>query len=393
MIPLHSILTIVAEKGLGIPGIVLAVSVGILVLAFVIGFVKGFRKVSWNGLAWFIAGAALCLCGTMFGAAQNSPTGSFVTATLIAIACIGCVLILYGLLTYFARPKMRWIKDDVNPDLSLAEYGLEFEPEYLDYDGEHDYAPYGKRIYKTGYGTPSVFARLMGGLACVVNVGVVLWAALAAFMMIVNMMGLDNAILGEFLNDKNMLMILGLGQKFLLDFLMVAIIFFIAKKGYEKGLIDSIRSFVVSVGAFAAMWFSFSLAFTTPEGEGVIGQLVVNCMNVFAKYDVIGGVLGKLLAGVCLLALFSLFLVLLNVLLSKFCQMIQHTKITRGIDRCIACVCYMCVGVVACLAVCLVFALLDTLGVFASSSLFEGSYFAKAMFEFGKTLVEPLMAM
>ena len=393
MIPLHSILTIVAEESLGIPEIVLAVLMGILVLAFVIGFVKGFRKVSWNGLAWLIAGAACCALGMVIKPSQGSPTGNFVSATLVAVVCVGVVLVAYGLLTYFVRPKMRWVKDDVNPDLSLAEYGLEFEPEYLDYDGEHDYAPYGKRIYKTGYGTPSLFARILGGLACAINVGVVLLAILAAFLMVINMMGGANETLSTFLVNESMLMILGLGKKHLMDFLLIAIVFFIAKKGYKKGLVDSIRSFVVSVGAFAAMWFSFSLAFTMPEGESVIGLLVLNCVNVFAKYDVIGGILGKLLAGVCLLALFSIFLILLNIMLAKFCEAIQRGKITRGVDRCVACVCYMCVGVVACLAVCLVLALLDSLGVFSAVSFIEESYLAKAMFEFGKSLVSSFMAM
>ena len=232
MIPLHSILTIVAEESLGIPEIVLAVLMGILVLAFVIGFVKGFRKVSWNGLAWLIAGAACCALGMVIKPSQSSPTGNFVSATLVAVVCVGVVLVAYGLLTYFVRPKMRWVKDDVNPDLSLAEYGLEFEPEYLDYDGEHDYAPYGKRIYKTGYGTPSLFARILGGLACAINVGVVLLAILAAFLMVINMMGGVNETLSTFLVNESMLMILGLGKKHLMDFLLIAIVFFIAFDGF-----------------------------------------------------------------------------------------------------------------------------------------------------------------
>ena len=157
----------------GLPKILLTVIIVAIALAFVIGFIKGFRKVSWDGLAWLIAGVVLCLGGKLVKMGDDV-MGNFIMSLALSIAVVGVVLVLYGLCTKYLRPRIQWVKDEIDPDLSLAEYGLEYEPEHVEYDGENEVFPHGKRIYKTGYGAPSIFARFMGGVACAINIGLVL---------------------------------------------------------------------------------------------------------------------------------------------------------------------------------------------------------------------------
>ena len=141
MISLHSMLAAGGAEGL--PTILFAVIGVALAFAFVAGFMKGFRKVSWDGLAWLVAGGMFVLIGKLAPMHSSTPIGTAAIVITVAVGCAAASFAGFGVLGYFLRPKMRWIKDDINGDTSLAEYGLEFEPEYLDYDGEHDYAPYG----------------------------------------------------------------------------------------------------------------------------------------------------------------------------------------------------------------------------------------------------------
>ena len=138
--PLHSILANdIAEQLVTLGGASLLIS---LVMAFVMGFSKGFRRVSWSGLIWLIA-SVLCIA-----VCEKILTGEYgfkasLKAFAVAAACVLAVMAVFGFLASLIRPKVRWVKDNINGDTSLAEFGLEFEPEYVVYDGEDDWKPYG----------------------------------------------------------------------------------------------------------------------------------------------------------------------------------------------------------------------------------------------------------
>ena len=390
MIPLHSILA--AGSASPLPTILFSVAGVLMALAFLMGFVKGFRKVSWDGLAWLVAGVVFIAIGAMVPMKGADDAGSFTISIVVAVLCALATFGVFGILSYFLRPKMRWIKDDINGDMALAEYGLEFEPEYLDYDGEHDYAPYGKRIYKTGYGTPCFFMRLLGGLTCAINIGIVLWALLSAFLMLVGATALKDMAVGSDLSDTTMQWLFGVAEKYLFDLLSIGIIMLIASKGYEKGLINSLRSVVITVGGMAAGILSFSLPFTQ-AGTPFIGTIVSRCTTVFASMGFFADILGKLLAGVCLLALFVVALVLLNVLLKKVCSMIESIGITRELDGCLAVVLYAIIGAAVCVGFWFLLAGLDVLGILQISKIMsEEAYLSSNLFNFAKSILEPLFA-
>ena len=388
MISLHSILAMQT-----LPALVFWSCIALMAVAFIGGFVKGFRKVAWGGLAWLAAGAVFVFIGLKAPMEGSTPLGTLAITLLVAALSVGAVLVVYGLFNYFLRPRMRWIKDDINGDTSLAEYGLEFEPEYLDYDGEHDYAPYGKRIYKTGYGTPSLFFRLLGGATCAINVGMILAPVLGLFLLLVNGTALNATQAGVFLQDAKMQYILGYAQKYLLDFLAIGGIMLMAIQGYKKGFISSLRAIVITLGGFAAVGASFYLPFSAFATQGFMATFVEKCAAVFVSLGSFSGILGKLLAGCILLLIFSLVLVLLNVLFKSICELIEGISLTRGLDSCIAAVIYIAIGAALCVGVWFFLAALDILGIFSVSSLLSSeAYFSNALLEYAKSILEPLLA-
>ena len=387
MISFNSIL---ATGGLmeNLPMIIFIVMGVALAGAFAMGFVKGFRKVSWEGLSWFTAAGAFIAAGSL------AKMESMAVALVVALVCALGSFALYSVLAYFLRPKMRWIKDDINGDTSLAEYGLEFEPEYLDYDGEHDYAPYGKRIYKTGYGAPSFFFRLLGGITCAVNVGMVLASLLGVFLLVVNGTALSEMNIGLILNDENMKLVLGYAEKYALDVLSIGMIIFMAKHGYRQGLVSSLRSIGITIGAFVAVGVSFFLPFSEfAAGDGVLASFVTQCGAVFEKFGPLSGVLGKVFAGIIFLALFSIVLILLNIVLKNVCDMINGFGLTREMDGYIAAVVYAFIGAALCVGMWFILAGVDILGLFAVGNLFtERAYLSNELYKFAKAILEPFLA-
>ena len=85
MIPLNAILA--ASEPTSSLATTIFVVIGILVaLAFTMGFVKGFRKVSWDGLVWLAASAMFIGIGSL--APIPVGTGGFVISLIVSIFCV-----------------------------------------------------------------------------------------------------------------------------------------------------------------------------------------------------------------------------------------------------------------------------------------------------------------
>ena len=269
MFSLHSILA-TADIANMLPKIFVGFAIAMLAVAFAMGFWKGFRKVSWGGLTWFTAGAVFILISRLIPQ-DGDVTRNFIAALLISLLCIGGVLAAYGVLAYFVRPKARWVKDNVNGDTSLAEYGLEFEPEYLDFDGEYDdWRPYGKRLHRTGFNPPNYVERLLGALACIINVMVILWSIAAFVVLGINATELANGEMGAMLAGDNMQMFIDWAKLTLMEGLTIGIVIVIAKKGYETGLMNSLRSLIMLVCEVGATLLCFYLPFYNALKRAVI---------------------------------------------------------------------------------------------------------------------------
>ena len=394
MFSLHSVMA--ADLVQKLPMLVGAGAGALLIVAFIVGFIKGVRKVSWFGVTWVTAGAAFLLIARNL-TFEGTPTVRFGKTLALALLCAAAALVLYGVLAHFFRPRIRWIKDNVNGDTTLAEYGLEFEPEYLDYDGEDDGNPYGKRIHKTGFNPPKVLGRILGGVVSILNVAVILWAAISITLLIINGTGLFDMNIGKVLDIVIVAKVLEFAQFALLDGLAIGIIIVWANKGFENGLLNSLRSIIISLGSIAAIGGCFYLPFSplAANERGIFSFLFVvtgRCANALGDSLPFADVLAKLIAGACFAALAGVLMFLLNLLLKKCCKLVSATAPTRIVDTILSGVLYMLIGAAICVGVWFVLALVEHFGLFNISKVInEYAKLTNGLFDFSKGLVEKVL--
>ncbi len=395
MIPLHSILAMQnMAQYLGLFGTCLFAV--ILLIAFSMGFVKGFRRVRWGGLIWFSVSILFIIFGYFPALRQTVSAWGTIGVMGVALACVLAILALYGVLAHFLRPRMRWVKD-VRSDTSLAEYGLEFEPEYLDYDGENDYAPYGKILYKTGYGAPSFFGRLMGGLTCAINSAMVFLSLVSFALVIVGTTKLSEGYLGSVLTAPFIKMFFEDSMHYAMDVLALGLIIVMARKGYEKGFLSSLRGLIVVGGGAIAvalcLFVPFTIyAFATDGVFYFVAQLVSRGEQAFIGYGTWNIIIARVLAGVILATLAIIVFVLINLFLKKCCHMVEKTGPTRVIDGCLAAVLYAIIGVALCFALWLIFGTLDYFNILKfREALGERAILSRGMLDFVRYLFDSFL--
>ena len=395
MFSLHAMMaTDLASK---LPKLIGVVTLVLLAAAFIVGFVKGFRKVSWDGLIWATAACLFTFVGFLI-----EPTGGEVRKVaivlLFALLYIVAALVAYGLLAHLVRPRVRWVKDNVNGDTTLAEYGLEFEPEYLDYDGEDDPRPYGKRLHKTGFNPPSLWGRLLGAFAAMVMVLMLVWSVLGITLLGMSATKLADMSIGSILQNETLGKLLGLAQKLTLDWVCIGFIFFVAKKGFSVGLMNSLRSILVSLGTVALLGVSFYLPFSdmVTRETGLfyfLHTLSERCASAMQRFP-LSDILGKLATGGCLAMASCVVMFLFNLLLKKCCKLVSASAPTRMVDQILSCGLYMVIAVVICVGVWVCLAAVEYLGILnVSEILHEDAYLSNGLFSIAKKLVLELKAM
>ena len=394
MISLHSVM--VANLVEKLPMLAGAGAGLLLVVAFIIGFVKGVRKVSWFGVTWITASAAFLLI-TRKITIDGSPTMKFIKTMVLALLCVAAALALYGALANLVRPKIRWVKDNVNGNTALAEYGLEYEPEYLDYDGEDDGKPYGKRIHKTGFNPPKIVGRLLGGLSGVLNVAVIYWAIISVALLLINSTGFANMSIGKVLEISFAPKLLEFAQYALMDTLAIGLMVVLGHKGFESGLLNSLRNIIVTFGSVALIGGCFYLPFS-PWGANQSGflyfipVLVNRCAAVVPGRLPFPDVFAKLMAGACFSMGAVVFIFLLNILLKKCCKLVSETAPTRMVDKILSSVLYIAIGAVICVGIWFFLAILEHFGLFNISDVNnEYAKLTNALFDMSKGWVDKLL--
>ena len=123
MLPLSSILTAAATGEVDLqqllPTILIVVCGIVLLIAFFVGFAKGWRRVSWAGCVWLVACLAFFLLqggiGEAFaqtlapilaGLSLDGSVAAFAAAFVLALGCIIVALLLYGIFSLIFRPRM-----------------------------------------------------------------------------------------------------------------------------------------------------------------------------------------------------------------------------------------------------------------------------------------------
>ena len=404
MIPLHSILAIkdvlqsVIQK---LPIIAAIACAAVLAIAFIIGFVKGFRRISWGCMAWLGSGLAFIVADKFLRsrnpllsisavAALDEEMQSFVSSFSIALGCTIVGLLFYGVLSLIF--KNRRIRKR-NPE--TCEYsGYEYEDDYDDYD-DYD-AP--NRLVDARMKKPNIVGRVAGGMICMLNTATIL-AVIAAFgLLFISATSLVNGRLGRLFDIQLVAKFRDYASLYALDFVTIGIIIIVSCKGYKNGLIGSIRSLVVMFGVLIAAVISFWLPFSSfvnNEKIYFLKLLIDRCSDLLVrispKIERIAGIGGKLLAGVCIFAVAALALWLFNFLLAKFCYSIRGSAPARIIDGVLACVLYFIIGVFIVVAMWTVLYVMDYCGIFKTTEIFnENAALAKGMFRFVEIYLKPL---
>ena len=359
----------------------------VLFVALCIGLKKGGRRVSWSGLVWLIAGGGFLLADKFLLdklPLENLFARWFKDDSVVAFACsftlaLGCILIallLYGICTVLYRPKARW-KEKTEDIFIKDEYGIEYDDDYKDYDDYEDYQNR-KVLVRKGYGKPSGFGRLCGGVICVVNTAMVLLTVLAVAVFILSATRLKTGVLATMYTVPAVIKFESLAAKYALDFALIGIIVCIACAGRRKGMIQTLRGLILGVGIPAAIAISFYLPFSrfaAEDGVRVLYGLVSRSAGAFEKLgasEKVAGIIAKILSGVLLAGLFAAVLWLVGFLLKALANFVDGVGFLRAVDGALSCLVFMIIGVLVCAVVWALIYVLGYYGVFTGSDLFAG---------------------
>ena len=367
----------------------------ILLVAFLIGLKKGVRRISWTGIVWLVASVAFVLANKGVGDEFRTRAVSLasglakdvqpcVGTLLLSIATVVAVLVLYGIVSLFLRPSAKEKRRRVDP-YAFSEDEMQYEEDYEEYQERRGYV-------KQGYQGPNLLGRLLGGVLCVLNVGMVFAVTVAVALLLVNATGLKAYANGLFDND-NVKTVLSYAKQYALDFLFIGILIAFACKGRKKGFLETLRSLLTSIGMVGAIVLGFYLPFKTtvsgvePEGaESVVFHLVYRCEDAVAS---MGGTLGELApilskigAGILLVTVFVTVVLLISWALKTANRSIAEVGFLRVIDGSVALVLYLIIGFIVCVAIWALLAVLSYYDVFAVRDLFaKGNTLSNAFFK------------
>ena len=347
-------------------------------IALLIGFFKGFRRVSWGGFVWLVTGAAF------FVIAEKTSFGEGKKAFLLAAVCIVAALAAYGVCSLLFRPKAKWVYK-AGSKSERDSNGFEYDPKELEYD---DYEESGVEqvLVTKGYGKPSVFARILGAVICAVNTAMVLGVVLCAFLFLVDCTALKNVglIAGMYKTQiKGVAVIptaLPYVYKYALDLTLIGIMVMIASKGAQKGFLETIRVLIVKIGGLVAFALGFYLPFSgyaKMDNEiNFLAKVVERCTAMLQSFGVSGillGVGGKLVSGILLCAFIGLGIWIVNFVLKQFVTVIQNVGVLKTVDGAISCVAYVAIGAVICVAVCSALVAFNHYGILNFSEVLAGN--------------------
>ena len=336
--------------------IIMAACAAILTIALVIGFFKGFRRVSWGGFVWLVCGVAF------FVLAEKTSFGVGKKAFLLAAACIVAALVAHGVCSMLFRPKAKWVYKS-GRKYERDSNGFEYDPKEFDYD---DYEEEGLEevLVTKGYGKPSIFGRLLGGLICAVNTAMILGTILCAFFFVVDCTALKGVALFAGMYKTTVFgkavlpTALPYVYKYALDLALIGIIVGAAMKGAKQGFLETVRVLVVKIGGLVAGAVGFYLPFSgyanAETGNYFLAKIVTRCTAMLQSFGLKGLLLslgGKLVSGVLLCAFIGLALLIANFVLKQFVTVIHNVGFLKTVDGAISGVAFIAVGAVICAGV------------------------------------------
>ncbi len=361
----------------------------ILLIAFLVGFVKGVRKVAWGGFYWIAAGVGFVFANLymqemnpftkMFKADAAALANVLWTFTL-ALGCILIALILYGLFSAILRPRMVFEK---------AKYGYDGEEYDFDLeDDEEDDTPYAEETTMVikGGGKPKFFGRLGGAFMCLVNTAAVLATLASIFIFVVDFSALRKGDMGAMFTTPIGEFALKYARTYAFDFFAIGFIFWVAYKGFHKGFFKFIYGLTSTFGVLVVVVLCFIIPFIKLGGTGIFGELRNSVAPLFAKFvDPFEDIFTKITTGALMAVVLSIAMIIVNFFLKKLSNGIKQIGFFRVIDGFLSLVLYLAIGVAVVALIWSVLYTLDYCDIFVvNDAVMEESVLAKSFMGWAK---------
>lgn len=161
----------------------------IVIIAFCVGFSKGFTRLSWGALIWTGACALFFVLEKKFHASNpvlkmglmnkfDPLVRDFASTLSIALVSVLAAVAVFGLLALLARPKrkrrktvVRYYEDDEDEDIDDEDYDEDEMPRRM---------KNGAIVEKK----PCTFNRILGGIVCIFNAALAIAAAACILLVI-----------------------------------------------------------------------------------------------------------------------------------------------------------------------------------------------------------------
>ena len=371
----------------------IAVAGVIVLIAFCIGFARGWRKVSWAGLVWGTAVGAFMLVEKTLGKKLPALTAkltkklpapaSELIPTLVSMAIAVIVtLLVYAVFSAIFRARYKEVRGD-GSRLDMDENGIVYDDEYKDYD---DYENYRERnsVVRINGGKPSFVGRIFGALFCILNVAVFVAVTACTVFLLLGTTSLKTGALASVYNAKGVAKIMSLCSKYLFDFLIIGLCTVIAVNGSRVGGASTLRFIIVKLGGVVAGIGSFVIPFTKLAKKGILLKFVNKCVGATASMNLsatVGAIVGKLLAGFLLCLMVIVAVILLNLLLKGLVALIDEVGFFRVIDSAVATLIYIVIGIAVCALIFFIFAVLAKYGIANIGKAFAKDGMASQMLE------------
>lgn len=386
-----------------LPLLVLALVCAVAVIAFFIGFEKGFRWVNWEGALWFGAAAVYFVIDRLAGE-QNFLTNlvaslggneylqAFLPHFIFATVCVIAALAVYGICSITLRPCVKRVpkKGDL---FTKDEQGFDYDDEWDDYD---DYEVYRDTtmIVRRGFDNPSMVSRVLGGVCCALNALLVMFVAVAFGFMFMASEPWKSAYFADMFKSPLMAFAAQYISRYGMDILLFGVIIKIALKGYEVGFVQSMRTLFVKIGGFVAglvaVWLPFSQFTSTPAFGSFVGGCV-NAVRMLGLPDIVAFFGGKLLCAVLIFIVLMLGVWLVNYLLKNLEEGIKGVAFFRRINGILSCAIYSLIGVVAVVLIWTVLYLLGAYGIFDFGALLTEGSISKGLLDVCGSYVQPVI--
>ena len=349
---------------------VVMASAVILLAAFTVGFVKGFRTVAWGGFYWLAASGVFVIAYKLL--ANRNPltklfegrwegAASFAWVVVLMVLCITATLFCYAVMSAKFRPRrVKAPKSEIEVD----DYGFEYE------DEREDDSPYQEEptYVIVGANKPNIFGRIAGGFMCAVNVGAVLMSLIAVALIFIGSSSLVNTSLGVVFEQRIIQVIYNYASAYIFDFFTIGIIIFVAYIGYNKGFIGSLRTVLIGLGIIFIEDICFVLPFTKAADNFLLAKLIQRCANFFEnvspQYRLL---LAKIATGAILTCIGFAILIVVAFLLRKVADKIEKSMAAYVIDEIFAVILYLVFGVALVASMWAFLYLLDYSGIFRIS--------------------------